>query len=117
MSFNTNFPTIDLIIGPMFAGKTTELIRRLNIYAELGFKTLYINSSLDTRSNKIFSTHNPIIEKIHKIDTIKIEYLCEANMWIYDIIGIDESQLFSNLKKHVIKYTEDYGKKLIVAGS
>ena len=116
MSFITNFPTIDLIIGPMFAGKTTELIRRLNIYAELGLKTLYINSSLDTRSNKIFSTHNSTIGKISKIDAIKIKNLCEANFESYDVIGIDESQLFSNLKKYAINYTDNYGKKLIITG-
>ena len=75
MSFITNNPGIDLIIGPMFAGKSTELIRRLNIYSELGLKTLYINSSLDKRSDKVFSTHNPSICKIGKIEAKKCKKL------------------------------------------
>ena len=75
MSFITNNPGIDLIIGPMFAGKSTELIRRLNIYAELGLKTLYVNSSLDKRSDQVFSTHNPTIGKIGNIASKKVENL------------------------------------------
>ena len=116
MSFITNNPGIDLIIGPMFAGKSTELIRRLNISAELGLKTLYINSSLDKRSDKVFSTHNPSICKIGKIDAKKLENLFDMNFENYDVIGIDEAQMFSDLKNHVKNYADNYGKKLIIAG-
>ena len=116
MSFITNNPGIDLIIGPMFAGKSTELIRRLNISAELGLKTLYINSSLDKRSDKVFSTHNPSICKIGKIEAKKLENLVDMNFENYDVIGIDEAQMFSGLKNYVKNYTDNYGKKLIIAG-
>ena len=116
MSFITNNPGIDLIIGPMFAGKSTELIRRLNIYAELGLKTLYVNSSLDKRSDQVFSTHNPAIGKIGNIDSKKLENLFDVNFESYDVIGIDEGQMFSGLKNYVKNYADNYGKKLIVAG-
>ena len=35
---------------PMYSGKSTELIRRLSIFAEMGFKVLYANSKIDNRS-------------------------------------------------------------------
>ena len=98
MSFPNNNPTIDIIIGPMFAGKSTELIRRLNICAELGLKTLYVNSKLDGRSDKVFSTHNPTIGKIGKIDSKKVLDLLDIDFEQYDVIGIDEAQLFSEHK-------------------
>ena len=67
-----DFSSLDIIIGPMYAGKTSELIRRLNILSLMGFKCLFINSSLDNRSSGNFSTHNPSITKIHgNIDSMK----------------------------------------------
>ena len=116
MSFPDNNPTIDIIVGPMFAGKSTELIRRLNICAELGLKTLYVNSKLDKRSNKVFSTHNPTIGKIGKIDSKKVLDLLDVDFGHYDVIGIDEAQLFSGLKNYVKNYVDNYNKKIIVAG-
>ena len=44
-----NLNTLDVIIGPMFSGKTTELMRRLNICAEAKYKVLYVNSVFDDR--------------------------------------------------------------------
>ena len=35
--------SLDLIIGPMFSGKTTELIRRLTKFASIGKKCLYLD--------------------------------------------------------------------------
>ena len=62
-------PSIDLIIGPMYAGKTTELLRMLNLFVEFGLNTLYINSNVDTRSSMNFSTHNPTIKSVGKVDS------------------------------------------------
>ena len=64
--------SIDLIIGPMYAGKTTELLRRLNIYAELDIKTLYVNSILDSRSSLPFSSHNPLLTSIGSVIILKL---------------------------------------------
>ena len=94
-------PSLNLIIGPMYAGKTTELLRRLNIYQEFGFKTLYVSSSLDSRSNLPFSTHNPLLKSIGKIDSIKVKNLFDVNFEQYNVIGIDEGQFFSDLKNYV----------------
>ena len=108
-------PSIDLIIGPMFAGKTTELLRRLNIYAELGISTLYVNSSFDSRSQLTFSTHNPLLKSIGNIDSIKVEHLYDLQIDNYKVIGIDEAQFFTDLKKNITSYV-CMGKKIIVSG-
>jgi thymidine kinase len=117
--------SIDLIIGPMYSAKTTELIRRLTIYAELGLKVLYINSCLDDRSDSIkevFSTHNPTLQfadlsiaNIHSIKTQKLNNIL-SNACLYDIIGIDEGQLFIDLKTFTLALVERYNKKVIIAG-
>jgi thymidine kinase len=41
---------LTIIMGNMFSGKTSELIRRLKRYKVLGKKVVVINSAKDTRS-------------------------------------------------------------------
>jgi len=112
--------SLDIILGPMYAGKTTELIRRLNIFSLMGFKCLFINSSLDNRSIEDFSTHNPSIKKMSKnIDSMKIDQFNNKvfdRIKLYDIIAIDETQLFKNLKDNVIHIVEILNKKVIISG-
>lgn len=113
--------SLDLIIGPMFSGKTTELIRRLTKFASIGKKCIYINSDRDTRENKKnFSTHNPMIEKLYNIQSVKlrdINPLLIDGIQQYDIIGIDESQLFNtDLKLNVLSIVEEYNKHVIMSG-
>jgi len=108
-------PSIDLIIGPMFSGKSTELIRRLVIYHEMKMNTLYINSEKDNRSEKSFSTHNKTIGTL-PFDTIKIDSLESVDVTNYKIIGIDEGQLFQNLKKVVLDWVENQDKIVVISG-
>ena len=57
--------TLDLIGGPMFSGKTTELLKRLFVESETdpSSNILYINHESDTRSENNFSTHNPLYKQ------------------------------------------------------
>jgi len=50
---------LHLIIGPMYAGKSTELIRMINRFKFLNYKILCINHSINSRygSNNII-THD-----------------------------------------------------------
>jgi len=118
MSQFINYPTLDLIIGPMYSGKSTELIRRLTIFSEMKLKVLYINSKIDDRSDENFSTHSPILKSLGNITSIKVQHLSELSNEIdnYDIIGIDEAQFFENLEKFVINLVESKNKKVIIAG-
>lgn len=115
LNFNNGF--LHIIIGPMYSGKTTEILRRLNIYSEMGFDTLYINTKLDNRSDKDFSTHSSFIGSCGKIDTLSVFNLNECKEMIekYKIIGIDEAQMFSGLKEFVLNLVED-GKKTVILG-
>lgn len=113
--------SLNLIIGPMFSGKTTELIRQLNKFSSVGQKCIYINSSLDIRETANFSSHNPSLKKIgDNIDSVKIDNM--NNHFInsviqYDIIGIDESQLFkNNMVSFVLRLVEEHKKQVIVSG-
>jgi len=50
---------IELILGPMFAGKSTELLRRVQRHAISGKSCLYVKYAFDTRySVDSISTHD-----------------------------------------------------------
>lgn len=109
---------LELILGPMFAGKTTELLRRLYVHSDIGFRVLYINNSLDDRE-KIFSTHNGLYKDRISIDHRKMKKLgdildqCILNC--FDVIGIDEGQFFEDLEERVKFFVEKLNKFVIVS--
>lgn len=117
MDFLSVSPSIDVIIGPMFSGKTTELHRRLNICVEAGYKVVYVNSKKDTRAEFI-STHNSSLVSVDAIKYIKTECLLSIQeaCSTADVIGIDESQFFPDLIEFAKEMCETFKKKVIVSG-
>lgn len=123
MNWNTHPGRLELIIGPMFAGKTFEILRRLSIASKLNIKCLYLNHSLDEREkeSKGFSTHNIFgryIEtvKIENIDALQSNKLDSIDINNYELIAIDEGQFFSELKKNVLNWVNIHKKHVIVGG-
>lgn len=112
-----NVGTLEIVAGPMFSGKTTELLRRLKCESAIGFRVLYINHTQDTRGTH-FSTHNELYtSEIEGIRFLSLQKLSlRPDISDIDIIGIDEAQFFPDLVEEVIKMVEDMGKHVIVAG-
>jgi thymidine kinase len=108
-------PSIDLIIGPMCSGKSSELIRRLAIYSEMDMKVLYINSAFDTRTDNTFSTHNGTIGQL-PFTSVKIPDIQHYDVSDYDVIGIDEAQFFKGLKDTVLRWVNEQKKLVVIAG-
>ena len=110
---NTN-GIIEVICGPMFSGKTEELIRRL-VRAQIAKKTVHIfKHSTDNRySEDYIVSHNKNRIKCHSLnDTNQIMYLSDN----IDIIGIDEAQFFDESIIDVSNNLAKEGKRIIVAG-
>lgn len=119
--------TLDIIVGPMFSGKSTELLRRLTVKATIKKNNvLYINHSFDNRNpDGSFSTHNPLLKQktsdnsnITFINANKIGEILDyilLNKPSFNIIGIDEAQFFEDL--YLIKdIVELNGIHIIIAG-
>lgn len=109
------FPSIEIIMGPVQCGKTTELLQRLMIHHLMGRKVLYINSVLDTRSTQFFSTHNLSIGDV-PFKGVKLDKLAGYDASEYDVIGVDECQFFGDLKVNVLHWVETGGKMVLVCG-
>lgn len=106
-----------LIVGPMCSGKTSRLRSELTRYADLGFSVLIINSAIDTRPGVDgLSSHSSDYQGLSKkISVQKVLRLQEAKIDDYQIIGVDESQFFSDLLT-VNQWVDDLGKTVYVAG-
>ena len=107
--------TLSIIMGNMFSGKTSELIRRLKRLRVIGKKIVVVNSAKDTRSpDEVLKTHDNVKFDCHKVYDL-YDLMDKPGFDEADIIAIDEGQFFPNLKKFVGACL-DMGKSVILAG-
>lgn len=107
---------LELILGPMFSGKSTRVIEISNRYESIGKNVLNITHIIDNRyGNGVISSHNKIQKKA--ICTEKLMDLIRSENYIKsEIILVEEGQFFADLIDFV-KLSVDVDKKhVIVAG-
>jgi thymidine kinase len=105
---------IEIIMGSMYSGKSTELIRRCRRYECIGNKVKIINHSFDTRCDEnSVQTHSNHVHEAYKTD--KLLNINIDSLQNIDVIGIDEAQFFDDLPQF-IDMIERTNKIIIVAG-
>jgi thymidine kinase len=106
---------LELIIGPMFSGKSTELIRKIKLLQIINKKVLVLKPVIDSRynQNKITS-HN--YESVECIVINKLNDVLEDELKKYHAIVIDEGQFFDDLVPTVTKWINNYSIDIIVGG-
>jgi thymidine kinase len=107
-----------LIIGPMFAGKTSTLIRLISKFKSLNTPYLVIKHSIDNRYNNLdcICSHNHETEKCSSTNNL-LEYLQLDEYKTSQIIIIEEAQFFGDDLIFFCKQAVDIDKKyLIVTG-
>ena len=119
---------LTVIHGPMFAGKTTELINKIKETKEAGYKVLTFKSSLDTRYNetKIISHDGEAVDSIPLTYPSELElYMANSylknnddNKYNYELdkIFIDEIHFFDRQIVDKIDKILSLGIDVIVAG-
>ncbi|XP_037093989.1 thymidine kinase, cytosolic-like [Pollicipes pollicipes] len=104
---------VQVIFGPMFSGKTTELIRRLKRYQVSKHRCLIIKYAKDTRYDEGgISTHD--LQTLAAVSATSLEPLKRIANTEYSVIGIDEGQFFPDC----VPFAEELanlGKIVIVA--
>lgn len=105
---------LELIIGPMFSGKSTELIRKIRLAKIINKNVLVIKPLIDNRheNNKIVS-HSLECENCITVENLS-ELTCDINN--YDLIVIDEGQFFPDLKSTVLQWLDVFHKDIIIGG-
>jgi thymidine kinase len=107
---------LNLIIGPMFAGKSTELIKQIRKCKNDNIHFCVVKPSIDNRYelNKI-ATHNKDTEDCIVIDKDKIHELRNDENYINSkIVFIEEGQFFKKLYEFV--KNELNNKSFVIAG-
>ena len=104
----------EIIIGSMFSGKSTELLRRISCWEAIGKKSLLINHHFDTRTTNFVKTHNNTKKKAVKTNNL-MNLLTLESFKKADVIGIDEAQFFNDLRKFIVT-VEQMPKTIIISG-
>ncbi|KRH36567.1 hypothetical protein GLYMA_09G011500v4 [Glycine max] len=110
---------IHVIVGPMFAGKTTSLLRRIQSETTNGRNVAIIKSSKDTRYGlDSIVTHDGAelpCWALENLSSFKQKFGIDAYEKL-DVIGIDEAQFFDDLYEFCLQAADHDGKTVIVAG-
>lgn len=106
---------IEVICGCMFAGKTEELIRRINVLSYARKNILVFKPKIDDR----YSTTEIASHAGSKVPCIVIseakEILNHVN-YDTDVVAIDEVQFFDKDVVDICEYLADSGLRVMVAG-
>ena len=107
---------ISLIIGCMFAQKTTELLRRVRRYKSIGYKVLIVNFIDDTRYGVgCVASHDKETEKAVCIKTLsEIDSIIQSGE--YNVVAIDEGQFFTDLHEYVTQWADTLNVHIVISG-
>lgn len=107
---------LELIVGPMFSGKTTKLVELYNQYKNSSESICVINFEKDKRySEDKLSTHDKLM--IPCIFTNEIKQLFDSsNLLNSNIVLINEGQFFSDIFESVMYLVEKKNKHVYVCG-
>ena len=107
--------SLSIIMGNMFSGKTSELIRRLKRLKVTKKKIMVVNSAKDTRSpDEVLKTHDNVKFECYKVHDL-FSLTDKEAFQSADIVAIDEGQFFPRLKKFV-EYCLSEKKDIILTG-
>lgn len=106
---------IEAIVGPMYSGKSEELIRRLKRAEIAKQKVVVFKHSIDDR----YCKKNVVSHNGSRINAINISKPQKIYTYIDEdtqVVGIDEVQFFNDEIIDIVKDLADKGKRVLVAG-
>jgi len=106
---------IEVIVGPMFSGKSEELIRRIKRAQIAKQKVQVFKPAIDDRYSldKVVSHNGANINAISIVKASEIlDYLDEDT----EVIAVDEIQFFDSKIVDIVRIIADGGKRVICAG-
>lgn len=106
---------IEVICGCMFAGKTEELIRRINVLSYAKKNILVFKPAIDSR----YSETQIVSHSGYKVESIAIQSAKEILKYVKamtDVVAIDEVQFFDEEIVSICEVLALKGKRVMVAG-
>ena len=114
--------SVHLILGPMFAGKTTRLLERVKQLEEsVSANVLLLKSDKDTRyaKDKVV-THDGRGRECFPVKSLELEVVVKTvgeRKWNEcDVVAVDEAQFLTNLYEFCRVAADEHDKIVLVAG-
>lgn len=111
---------LKVILGCMFSGKTSELIKEYRKWTSCGFKCLMINHISDKRysdnEEKTFSHDGIAVNSINVGNKLFEFFKKDSFISRYDVILINEGQFFEDLYSFTDHIVNNLNKKVFVCG-
>lgn len=107
---------IEVVVGPMFSGKSDELIRRIKRALIARQRVLVFKPRLDDRyhATDVFSHDGRRAEAIAVRDAAELEaHLCDP---LPEVVAVDEAQFFDDGLVKLVLELADKGVRVICAG-
>ena len=105
---------LEIIIGPMFSGKTSRLLTIKRQYEVCDISCCLVNHIDDKRYHEtLTSTHDKIMTESLNISDLSCLY---EKLDKYNVFLINEGQFFDDLFEVVVRLVEDHKKKIYVCG-
>ena len=110
-----NVGWIEVICGPMFSGKSEELIRRLRRAMIARKRVEVFKPAIDNRySNDEIVSHGDLRMKSQVVSNAR--EIVERIDWRSEVVGVDEANFMGPELVEVTQRLADSGKQVIVAG-
>ena len=108
--------SLEIVLGPMFAGKSSYILSSLRRYEAIGWQVFCITSSLDTRyEESAIHSHNH--ERHGAVSSDTLMKLRSLNSYKEArLIIIEEGQFFTDLYSFVQHAVEEDDKDVLVVG-
>ncbi len=109
---------LSIVLGPMFAGKSSEILRRVRRAQVLGWEILLLTCAIDKRYSE--TGHEVMTHDKEHLDAHGVQVLKGVSDWkeykSARVIVIEEAQFFPDLYDFVVKAVEEDGKDVLVVG-
>lgn len=104
--------SLDIVIGPMFSGKSSYITSVVSRYAVLGVPVLVITHESDNRygQNAVITHDGRSAPCIHATDLDKVDIMP------YKVVIVDEAQFFSHLVPFVEWAVDTHRKHVFLVG-
>ncbi len=116
LGFNSSgVGSIEVIAGPMFSGKTEELIRRLKRSQIAKQKVQIFKPAIDNRYHET----EVVSHSAHSIEATPVHSSVEILQKVFDstrVVGIDEVQFFDDNISRIVEKLARRGIRVILAG-
>lgn len=109
--------SLEVVIGPMFSGKTSYAISYIRKQTAIGKKVLVIKPNIDDRySNENIIVSHDGVTSVCEIWNVNESLSGIQNISDYDCIVIEEAQFFKGLRYACHEYLFELKKDILVVG-